>query len=511
MRIVSVDEMRALEAAAFRDGTTEAQLQLRAAHAVADAVARLRGPGEVVALVGPGNNGRDAFLAVRDLLGRGWQGGLFLSPRHTIADAELRDFVQAGGRVVWCAEKDCGLSVEAALVHATVALDGLLGIGAHGAPRSPLAEIIEALTSQRVTYPERLVVAIDSPSGLDADAGLVPGAAVVADATVVLGGAKRGLLTPSASEYTGELFFEDIGLPDGPLDAPELISASSLRGVLPRPKADAHKGSLGRLLVVAGSERYLGAAFLVCSSAIRAGAGLVTLAAPRWLRDVIATRLPEVTYLPLADGGLAGAPDGSAFAIAEALSGYQALALGPGLSMEGATGRSVELILRRRAEIGLPAVVDADGLNALAQIPDWPGWMGDGVVLTPHIGELSRLVPGVRTEAPWATVQEISRNWSATLLLKGPFTAIGHHGRSWVHARPNPRLATAGTGDVLTGLIGGLLARGLSPVDAACLGVWAHGEAAARVPVRASLGGLMASDLVPQIPGVLADTGPGGS
>lgn len=511
MRVVSVDEMRALEAAAFQAGTTEAQLQLRAAHAVADAVAGLREPGEVVALVGPGNNGRDAFLAVRDLLRRGWQGGLFLSPRHAVAEAELRDVVQTGGRIVWYAEGDRGLSVEAALSHATVVLDGLLGIGARGAPRSPLAEVIEALNSQRSIHPERFVVAIDSPSGVDADTGLVPGAAVVADATVVLGGAKRGLLTAPASSYTGHLLFADIGLPDGPADAPEMISASSLRGRLPRPKADAHKGTLGRLLVVAGSERYVGAAFLVCAAAVRAGAGLVTLAAPRWLRDVIATGLPEVTYLPLPDGGLADGPDESVFAIAEALTGYQALAIGPGLSMEGATGRSVELILRRRAAIGPPAVVDADGLNALAQMPDWPGWIGDQVVLTPHIGELRRLVPGVKTEAPWTTVQEISRSWSATLLLKGPFTAIGHHGRSWVHARPNPSLATAGTGDVLTGLIGGLLARGLSPPDAACLGVWAHGEAAARATERANLGGLMASDLVPQIPGVLADTARGGS
>ena len=435
----------------------------------------------------------------------GWLSSLYLTPRHAIGDVELTEFTQKGGRVVRHSD-DGGRSLEDVLDGVSFAIDGLLGIGGRGPLRPPLSDLAEAVNAAHALYPQTRAIAVDTPSGLDADTGAVAGVAARADATVVLGGAKRGLLTPRALPYTGQLIFADIGVVDAVADAPELATSESVRGMLPVPPPDAHKGTFGRLMVVAGSDRYVGAAYLVCAAAVRAGAGIVTLAAPRWLRDVVAARLAEITYLPLPDAGPAGAPHESADAILKEIDGFSALAMGPGLSTDGGVVDFVEAVLRGRAERSLPAVLDADALNCLARLDGWPGWLGQNVVMTPHVGELRRLSPDVNPEAPpWDTVKELSSSWPSTLVLKGPFTSIGHRGRAWVHAQPNPGLATAGTGDVLTGIIGGLLARGLAPERAAQLGVWTHGVAGAGA-TYARVGGMMASDLTFGIPGALADS-----
>ncbi len=523
MRVVSVAQMRELEAATFAAGTPEAELQGRAGRAVADAVAGRCPEGRsVVALVGPGNNGRDAWISAAALSARGWDAILYLTPRHALTELELAGFVADGGRVARLPEhRDQPAAsldpvLEPLLAQADVAIDGLLGIGSRGAPRPPLDAVVRALNAVHERTGRPFVVAVDNPSGLDADTGHVPGDAVRADATVVLGAAKQGLLTPAAVPYTGQLVFAEIGIVPGPEGAPRLIDLAALRSMLPRPAADVHKYAFGRVLVVAGSDRYVGAAYLACAAAIRAGAGVVTLAAPRWLRDVVASRLAEVTFLPLPDGGLAGAPDASAARILEELDGSTALAIGPGLSLEGGVGDVVEAILRDRARRRLPAVVDADGLNALARRSDWPAWIGPDVVFTPHFGELRRLLsgdPGSIGEAAdvdpagpsaWERIRALADRWGVTLLLKGPFTVVGSDGEVWIHPGPNPVLATAGTGDVLTGIIAGLLARGLSPSAAARLGVWVHGRAGAAMAGARPAGGLMASELLGEIPAGLA-------
>lgn len=506
MRVVSVDQMRELERLTFAAGISEDELQRRAGLAVAETILRLRPAGtSVVALVGPGNNGRDAWIAADQLRAAGWRATLYLTARHALTGTELAAFTSDGGHVLRQFD-DEGSSLSLLLAASDVAVDGLLGISGRGPLRPPLAEVAQALNPTREGHPEMLVVAVDVPSGVDADTGVADGVAVRADATVVLGGAKRGLLTSQAVAVTGRLIFADIGVVDACQEAPELVTRPSVRGALPAPAADSHKGTFGRLLVVAGSERYVGAAYLVCAAAVRTGAGIVTLAAPRWLRNVIATRLPEITYLPLSDEGPAGAPDESAEIIRNALSAFGALALGPGLSTDGGVVDFVETLLRRRAEHGLPSVVDADGLNALARRGYWTTWLGENVVMTPHLAELHRLAPDIDPETPpWEIVGRLTASWPATLVLKGPFTAIGHGGHTWVHALPNPGLATAGTGDVLTGVIGGLLARGLSPERAAQLGVWIHGQAGALATAGRPAGGTMASELVDAIPTALAD------
>src|SRR5581483_1970319 len=292
-----------------------------------------------------------------------------------------------------------------------------------GAPRSPLAEIIAALNDRRDA--SQRVVSVDVPSGLDADVGSAS-LAVRADVTVVLGGMKRGLVAPSALDYVGELVPADIGVVDGPTTAPELITREAVSGLLPPRPRDAHKGSFGRLLVVAGSANYIGASYLTCAAAVRTGAGITCLAAMPTLRDVVASRLPEATFLPLPEGGAAEHPEESAARVAAALDRFDALAIGPGLSTDGGVGEFVEAVLRVRANIGMPAVVDADGLNLLAQRPDWPSWIGPEIVMTPHVGELRRLAPDVdQGGEPWELAGSLAHRWGVTLLLKGPCTAIG--------------------------------------------------------------------------------------
>ncbi|HZT07932.1 MAG TPA: NAD(P)H-hydrate dehydratase [Chloroflexota bacterium] len=507
MRVVSVEEMRDLEARTFGAGTSETALQERAGRAVADAImARHPSPGRAVALVGPGNNGRDASIAARELLAAGWEAALALGPRHSVTDAELERFGQSGGQVVWLPERESSRAVEGALFSATVAIDGLLGIGASGSPRPPLAAMVEAVNAVRTRMSGLDVVSVDVPSGLNADTGEAT-LAVRADATVVLGGMKRGLLASSALAVAGDLIPADIGVVDGPPTAPVLLTRGTVRGLLARPRPDAHKGTFGRLLVVAGSESYVGAAYLVCAAAVRVGAGIVTLAATRTLRDVVASRLPEATYLLLPDGGMAGCGAESASLIAQALPRYTALAIGPGLSTAGGVPSAVEAVLRARAQHGVGAVVDADALNALSGRPGWHQWLGHDVVMTPHLGELARLTGRESgDEAPWAKARRLADAWGATLLIKGACTAIASSRGVWVHARPNPALGTAGTGDVLTGTIGGLLARGLDVDAAARLGAWVHGEAGARAALGRRAGGLMASELLAEIPAVLATT-----
>lgn len=504
MRVVSVAQMRELERVTFAAGTPEAELQQRAGAAVAEAVWELHPrPGRVLALVGTGNNGRDAWIAASRLRERGWGASLYLCSGHALRADEVDAFSNAGGSVFQPDAADG--SLPAALETAEVVLDGLLGIGARGAPREPLASVIQTLNQARTRRSGLLVVAVDGPSGLDPDSGAAAGAAVVADATVVLGGAKRGFLTPRAALHTGQLLFGEIGVVEGPAGAAEVLTATSLHGVLSSRPLDAHKGTFGRLLVVAGSQRYVGAAYLVCAGAIRAGAGIVTLAAPRWLRDVVAAQLPEATYLPLPDGGPVDDPVESARRIRDELVRFDAVALGPGLSMEGGAARLVEILLKERPA-GVPAVVDADGVNALATLPDWPGWIGPNVVLTPHSGELQRLTgeEPQTSEDPWERARRLASAWDVTLVAKGAFTAVGWGGSAWVHAAPNPALATGGTGDVLTGIIGGLLAQGLRPSEAARIGVWAHGAAGQRLRAGKRAGGAAASDLLPEIAEVLA-------
>lgn len=504
MKIVSVAQMRALEAAAIAVGVAETALQQRAGHAVGEEVFRLVQPGDrVVVLVGHGNNGRDGALAAEWLSRHAAPVDLILAQRHGITLQELSR-LQAGGVVVISHEDRPG--VQRALRAAGIALDALAGIGARGPLREPLVWLAEQLNEARAARPDGLqVVALDIPSGIDADTGEVPGTVVAADRTVTLGGIKQGLLRFPAASFVGKLVAREIGVPEsaGADLAYGMLDVTELGRLVPQRPLTAHKYRFGRVLVVAGADHFPGAAVLCSGGAARVGAGLVTLASSREVRLNTAAHLPEVTYTQhdcLSSDGAA-----AALLLAPQLASASSVVLGPGLGRGPATTAFVQQILTlRRPE--QPLVLDADGLFALAEIHGWQRLLGANAVLTPHAGELERLLAGQvsSTEPAWVQAGELASQWGCVLIAKGPFTCIAApDGRVDVWPRANPALATGGTGDVLAGTCGGLLAQGLPAWDGARLAVGVHGLAAELVLKRHNWRTLLASDLFQALPAAL--------
>jgi NAD(P)H-hydrate epimerase len=520
--LVSVAEMRALEGAAIEAGTPERVLQERAGLAVADVVEdevrTLRAAGQlgplarprVVALVGAGNNGRDAVVAGRRLAARGVEVGLWLGPRHALTDGEIRDLT-ANGLVV---ERFGGEGAELSRLHATLAgadmvVDGLLGVGAHGPLRPGLAEVARLVNANRRERPAMRIVAVDVPSGIDADVGAVPGEAIQADITVTFGAVKAGLLRFPAAGYAGRIVSMSIGLPAGVADdlPVKVLDAAQVAPLVPARAGDAHKYRVGRVLAIAGSDQFVGAACLCAGAAARSGCGLVGLVSSDAVKRVLATWLPEATY-PLTVDLVDDDPEEAANRVAELLPDQQTLLIGPGIGRAESTDRFLRRLLAANgsATRPVPAVVDADALTLLA---GWEGWyarIGPNNVLTPHAGEMARLLgdDARLDDAPWESARRAAARWKQIVVLKGPFTTVAEpSGRAWIYPHANAALATAGTGDVLAGLTAGLLAQGSPPVDAARLAVVAHALAGRRVVTEHGWRTLLASDLLDVLPAVL--------
>ncbi len=501
--------MRALEAAAFAAGVPEATLQEQAGAAVAEEVGALLRPGQVVVvLAGHGNNGRDGAVAARHLAEGGAAVQLFLGPRHAVRDAETETLAGLGVRL---GRLEDAPTLEDALRRAAVAVDALVGVGAHGPLREPLAasaRLLNRVSWERGTALQ--VVAVDIPSGIDPDSGAVPGEAVWADGTVTLGAVKAGLLQFPAAARVGRLLPRTIDLPPAAVDPLPygVVDLRSLADRVPPRPLDAHKYRFGRVLVVAGARHFLGAPALCAAAAARAGAGLVTVASPPDVRQVVAAHVPEATYVPR-DLDVEADPDGAVAALKSSLRSTDALVVGPGLGRSEAAVRFVRGLLEQRAAVAPPhsaLVLDADGLFALDGWPRWWQHLGPQPVLTPHSGELARLAGAPAAERPaWEHAGRLAAEWGLVLVAKGPFTAVAApDGRVEVWPRANPALASGGTGDVLAGLCGGLLAQGAAPWDAARLGVAVHGLAAADLVERRGWRTLLAGDLPAAIPAQLA-------
>jgi NAD(P)H-hydrate epimerase len=510
-RIVAVDEMRALEAAAVAAGTSERELQRRAALQLT-ALAQLMDTGLrgllVTVLVGPGNNGRDAMLTGAHLARRGYRVALYLGPRHAVEAAELSELERIGAQIAQHAERDDGgLNALASWLDGSwLAVDGLLGVGSRGALRPPLDRVVEVLNRARGRRGARLlVVAVDVPSGIDADDGRVVGAAVHADVTAALAAVKAGTLRFPAAFHAGQVVCLSIGIqgeaPEG--DSPRVLTPEAVASLVPPRDPSGHKGTFGKVLVIGGSELYLGAPLLSALSAARSGCGLVALAAPTPVQQAAAVLVPEATYAGSIDPERD--PEAALATVRDAREHFDAVVLGPGLG-RGAGGQQLVrgLLSDRPDGRWPPVVVDADALNALAAWPGWPREVAVPLVLTPHHVEMARLTG---TEAAnierevWETARRWAEDWGQIVVLKGPHTAVAEPGQpTYLFAQANPALATAGSGDVLAGLIGGLLAQGLGRGGAARLGVVAHARAAGVAMVRRGARSLLASDLPREIP-----------
>ena len=508
MKLVTSTEMNLLEKRAVESGISLADLMRNAGQAVATEICGLFDsfPGKkALVLIGPGNNGGDGLVAARALKDAGGIISVYLLSPRDPEDFAYKQVLEADINPI-DVQSDAGFSKLRKILDETdLVLDAVFGTGLSrpvtGAPAAALALVAEV----REERPEMIVIALDLPSGLNPDTGEVDDSTLAVDYTITLGYAKRGFFLFPGADYTRQILVANIGIPEGLDDdiLSEVIDEHDVLAILPIRPSDAHKGSFGKVMVVAGSAEFIGAATLACQSAARAGAGLVTLAARRSLHHIFAAKLIETTHLLLPEtmhNELA--PEAAEVALSK-LTKYDAAAVGPGL---GQAPETVEFIHRLLSGISenTKLVLDADALNALSLTPDWWKVFDRRAVLTPHTGEFARL-SGLSIGEILANRMEVCRKkaalWGKVVVLKGAHTVVGSpDGRIAVSPSANPGLASGGTGDVLTGIIASLLAQGLDEFDAARAGVYIH--AMAGEAVRGNIGdaGMIASDLLIQIP-----------
>jgi ADP-dependent NAD(P)H-hydrate dehydratase / NAD(P)H-hydrate epimerase len=501
--LAKVAAVQAADEAAQRTGTPVEVLMGRAGAAVARAAVGQLGAvagRRVVALAGKGHNGGDALEALARLARRGAGAEALVTGDLDDLDEQGRRCLtlvrRAGGRV----RPFDGQLAGRLLAGADLVLDGLLGTGSSGAPRGAVAEAIAAAGAA-----DGPVVAVDIPSGVDGTTGEVAGEAVTATVTVTFQAVKPGHVLPPGSERVGRLEVADIGLPlaQGRWGVSE---AADLAGLVPVPRADLHKRSRGVLLLVGGSPGMGGAPTLMGLAARRAGTGLLVLAVPASVVDRVGAAVPEAltVALPESGDGLArNADDACRRWLGEAT----AIGIGPGLGRADGTQKVVRGLL---AAYDGPAVIDADGLFALGTGEPLADRRAP-TLLTPHAGEFARLAPdaqGTRLDQAAGRAQR----WGATVLLKGNNTVIADpEGRLVVNPTGVPALASGGTGDVLTGLTGSLLAQGLDPFDAARLGAWVHGRAAALAVQGLGPVSVAAGDVAEHLPPAFQELLPDGS
>ena len=474
-------------------GIASLTLMEAAASGLADYVDRYIPEGLVVVVCGGGNNGGDGYAAARILRSAGRQ----VRVLEAADPAKLSDDARAQ-RNLLAGEPPITFAAEL-LSGGSVVVDALLGTGFKGKPRGEIAKAIKAIS--RCALP---VVAVDVPSGVDASTGEVQGAAVTAQMTVTFNSDKPGLHINPGRDHAGAVRVVDIGIPAGaPLDEASvgLIIDEPLIALLPRRGAHSNKFTSGHLYVAAGSRGLTGAAVLASTGAMRAGAGYVTASVPASEQPVVASHLVEVMQLSLAsdDGHHSRKGAGELLAAIEERSG--AVLLGPGIgASKGARAFARELA----TSVKEPLVIDADGLNAFAGELKALRTRKQPTVLTPHEGELARLLDcsseKVR-EHRLAQVRAAAKAANATVILKGVDTLIcSPNGLVAVSPGASPGLATAGTGDVLGGIVGALLARGAEPFVAAAAAVRLHARAAALAADRLGTEGMVASDVVADLP-----------
>jgi len=541
MKLISIAQMRAIEAEANTAGLTYDQMLQNAGLALAQVIANeFKDDVHVlyaVGLVGTGNNGGDTLVALSALVSAGWAASIYLVGARPPADPLLQKLLDQNIQVVHSEQDAQFEALDELLSQAEVLLDGVLGIGVQLPLRPEIARVLGHVAGleKRPT-----VVAVDCPSGIDCDSGECAPEVIPAALTVCMAAVKQGLLRAPAFEYVGQLHAVDIGLPAGLKALDEVtnsvVTQAQVTALLPLRSKFAHKGTFGTALIAAGSINFTGAAFLAGKAAYRSGAGLVRMAVPGSLHTSMAGQLPEVTWLllPHQMGVIAEA---AAEVLLKNLDKADALLIGPGFGQEETTRVFVKRLFgmtnpslyhlgagnfgflprsdsqpETEAQVNVklpPLVVDADALKLLAKLPDWAEQLPPLSVLTPHPGEMA-ILTGLTVEEIQANRVEIAvrfaGQWNQVVVLKGAITVIAAPGQG---ARLIPvatsALARAGTGDVLSGIIVSLLAQGLPPFAAATAGAWLHAyaglEAEAYLETPTSV---LASDVLESIPSVLA-------
>jgi ADP-dependent NAD(P)H-hydrate dehydratase / NAD(P)H-hydrate epimerase len=504
MKIVTGEQMQRIDQLAQEMGITPLELMENAGRAVFDEASRMLAENpfpKITLICGKGNNGGDGLVAARLLKKQGCVVQVFLAaPGAELKGApeiNLQTARQAGVVIVECPQAE---AVGAACAQADLVIDALLGTGVKGPLEGETAALVKAMNQAG-----RPILAVDLPSGVNADNGEIASVAVQADVTVTLGLLKWGLMFYPGRAQAGKIKAVNIGLPGKAIAAvapfAESLERKAVAARLPRRAADTHKGACGRVLVIAGSMGYTGAAALVSLAALRMGAGLVTLAIPESLNDVMEMKLTEVITRPMPETparSLAHAALPKLLALAEQ---NDVVIVGPGLSLQFETAFLARDLV---GQLTRPMIVDADALTALSEDITILEQTFAPIICTPHAGEMSRLVglpiPQMKKDCV-SLCRRLAGSMSGVIVLKGATTLIcDGEGSVRLNTTGNPGLASAGTGDVLSGMIGGLLAQGIKAFDAASSAVYLHGLAGDLAAEEKGILGLIASDVLEKIP-----------
>jgi len=460
---------------------------------------------KVGVIAGRGNNGGDGFVIARYLAQKGSDVTVYLLSESTgvkgDAAANLKLLMTLNIPVIEIPDEQSFSDYKTDMLHQELWIDALLGTGLKSNVRGYFKKIIGFINDL-----ERPVFSVDIPSGLNSDTGQVCGACIRAQATATFAFAKSGHILLPGAEHTGYLEIIDIGIPDYIVKnirpKQHLLTSESICSTFKHRLPDAHKGTTGHVLVVAGSVGKTGAAAMTAMSAMRAGAGLVTLAIPESLNPVLETQVLEAMtcLLPETENGIIGE---SAFdRIMNLLSGKNCLAIGPGI---GQTAETKKLVHRIIKESPVTIVIDADGLNNLAGSTEILKKSKAPLILTPHPGEMARLIDSTTVSVQKDRVtcaRKFATKFNVHIVLKGAKTIIAHpEGDVFINPTGNPGMASGGMGDVLTGIIAGLVAQGFSPESAAHTGVYLHGAAADKLAEKAGPFGYLATEVMKAIPG----------
>ena len=513
MKLVKAEEMKTIDRRASQEYMIPSLLLMEnAGLRVVEAIRTIGTAGKqsrVVILAGKGNNGGDGLAAGRHLVNCGTAIDLFLlgDPDALTPDARINyDILHRMGISIQPLTQDQHLAgLITALLQADLVVDAIYGIGFRGCLDDFETRVADLLNRSRVP-----VLAVDIASGVEADTGQVHGAAVKADHTVTLALPKPGLITAPGSEYTGQWSVADISIPRSLLEDPalkmNLLDAAAIKGWLPPRAADTHKGTYGHVLVVGGSAGMIGAVTLTSWAALRCGAGLVTAALPETQLPTLDAAAMEVMSRGLPETSRGCISIDALPALESLLGTCSVCAVGPGMSRYHEATAILRFILENS---GVPLLIDADGINALASDPEVLRDRQVPVVITPHPREMARLTGLTVEEIQHRRVEVASRyavDWGITVVLKGHQTVVAcPRGEVFINSSGNPGMATAGSGDVLSGIIAGLIAQGLKPQPAAAAGVYIHGRAGDRAAAELGQRGMIAGDMIDYLPYTLLE------
>lgn len=505
MFLLTNDEMKVVEQCAIKSYEIPGILLMEHAgySVVETVVANFDKKADILIVCGRGNNGGDGFVACRKLLLEGYSVKIIIIGNSSTIKGDALINLTILNHM--CEDILCVKTLEEVndtsmlFLDADVIVDAIFGTGLNSSIRDLEEGVIEMINEAKAK-----VVSVDIPSGINGSTSKVMGCAVRADITVAFDSPKCGNMLYPGVEYNGNLKVVKIGIPEACYDQIEskqrLITKELAKTMLPSRKKNSHKGTFGKASIIAGSFGMEGAAILSCSAAMRTGLGLLKLFVPKSINNIVKIAVPEIVTVPLDEVNEGVFSVDSVNTILEGIELSTSVAIGSGCGMYDGVGETVRSLI---AETDIPLIIDADGLNLLAKDMKWLDQCSKDIVLTPHIGEMARLTDLSKEEIidnPVNIAREYAKQWGVTLVLKSARTVVASPtGELFINCNGNSGMATAGSGDVLTGIIAGLVAQGMSVMDASVLGVYIHGDSGDRMAAEIGEHGIVAGDIVKQI------------